>query len=99
MTGMRGMLGRRWREGLARELDAINARGIASLFVFSYGDSGLEYFRLCARPRLVRNRAYGRIRYVVVDGAGHTFSPAEAQRTLRMLLIDFVAQQTREANR
>ena len=94
---MRAMLGGRWQEGLARELDAISARGITSLFVFSHGDPSLEYFRLRASRTLVRRRARGRIRYVVVDGAGHTFSPADAQGTLRMLLNDFVAQQSRAA--
>jgi dienelactone hydrolase len=95
VASVRSLLGGRWREGLARELDVISARGITSLFVFSHGDTGLEYFRLCASATLVRRRAQGRIRYCVVDGAGHTFSPADAQRTLRMLLIDFVAQETR----
>jgi hypothetical protein len=31
------------------------------------------------------------IRHVIVDGAGHTFSPSEAQETYAHLVVDFVS--------
>jgi alpha-beta hydrolase superfamily lysophospholipase len=79
-------------EGLARDLEGTAERGITSLFVFSRGDGGLDYFRLYARPALRRRNVRNRIRYVVVDGAGHTFRPAAAQRALRELLVEFVSR-------
>ena len=80
-----------WRPyGLADDLDAVSARGITSLFVFSRGDDGLEYFRQFGGPSR-RWRRHGHIRHVIVDGAGHTFSPPEAQETLRHLVVDFVS--------
>jgi alpha-beta hydrolase superfamily lysophospholipase len=84
-------------EGLARDLEGIAERGITSLFVFSRGDGGLDYFRLYARPALYRRNVRKRIRYVVVDGAGHTFRPAAAQRALRKLLVEFVESVARRA--
>jgi alpha-beta hydrolase superfamily lysophospholipase len=91
VVGIRSVLGGR-QEGLARELETIDTRGIASLFVFSNGDSGHEYFRL--HGRLSRFRSGSHIRHVVVDGAGHTFGPPAAQLAMRELLLDFLAQQT-----
>jgi alpha-beta hydrolase superfamily lysophospholipase len=76
--------------GLADDLEAVSARGIASLFVFSRGDQGLEYFRQFGGASR-RWRRHGHIRHVIVDGAGHTFSPPEAQETLRHLVVDFVS--------
>jgi alpha-beta hydrolase superfamily lysophospholipase len=85
-------------EGLARDLEGIAGRGITSLFVFSRGDGGLDYFRLYARLALHRRIVRKRIRYSVVDGAGHTFRPAAAQRALRELLVEFVARVTRTSS-
>jgi alpha-beta hydrolase superfamily lysophospholipase len=78
-------------EGLARDLERIAERGITSLFMFSRGDGGLDYFRLYASPALRRLKVRERMRHVVVDGAGHTFRPRAAQRALRELLDEFVA--------
>jgi alpha-beta hydrolase superfamily lysophospholipase len=90
-----GWLGATFRgrllDGLARDLNAISARRITSLFVFSSGDTGLHYFQIHGRPLLRRRQARKRIRHVIVDGAGHTFSPPSAQNTLRELLLDFAA--------
>ena len=77
-------------EGLARDLEDIAERGITSLFVFSRGDGGLDYFQRHANPALRRWQTRERTRRVVVDGAGHTFRPPAAQRALRELLVDFV---------
>jgi hypothetical protein len=79
-------------DGLARDLNAITARGVTSLFVFSSGDTGLDYFQIHGRPILRRRQARQRIRHVVVDGAGHTFSPPSAQDALREILLDFARQ-------
>jgi alpha-beta hydrolase superfamily lysophospholipase len=79
-------------EGLARDLECIAERGITSLFVFSRGDSGLDYFRLYASPALRRRKVRERLRCVVVDGAGHTFRLPSAQRALREILVEFVAR-------
>ncbi len=46
--------GGRLEDGLARDLTGISARGITSLFVFSRGDGGLEYFQLHASAALRR---------------------------------------------
>ena len=78
---------------LARELMAISGRGVTSCFVFSRGDTGLEYFQLCGEPWL-RGAMRDRIQHRVVNGAGHTFSPPAAQRALREILVDFVARLT-----
>jgi alpha-beta hydrolase superfamily lysophospholipase len=86
--------GGRLLDGLARDLNVISARGITTLFVFSRGESGLEYFQLHAGAALRLRRVRQHIRFVVVDGAGHTFTPPAAQQALRQLLIDFVLQQT-----
>jgi alpha-beta hydrolase superfamily lysophospholipase len=83
-------LGGHLLDGLARDLSAISARGIMTLFVFSSGDTGLEYLRLHGSPALRRRELRKRIRHVVVNDAGHTFSPAWAQHALRRLLVDFV---------
>jgi alpha-beta hydrolase superfamily lysophospholipase len=89
-----GVLGDGLPDGLAKDLGMIADRGIKSLFVFSRGDDGLEYFRLHAPPALRRAVVRDLIQHVVVDGAGHSFRPRAAQRALRELLIDFVASQT-----
>ena len=81
-------------DGLARDLDGVCARGIATLFVYSRGDTGLAYFERYATPALRRWKACGRIERVVVEGAGHSFTPPEAQHALRELLFDFVTRQT-----
>lgn len=88
--------GGRLKDGLARDLTGISARGITSLFVFSRGDGGLEYFQLQASAALRRRHAKQRIQHVIVDNAGHTFNPSAAQQELRALLVDFVLHQTRE---
>jgi len=93
MARLRGV-GDALPDGLAKDLGMIADRGIKSLFVFSRGDDGLEYFRLHAPPALRRAVVRDVIQHVVVDGAGHSFRPWAAQRTLRELLIDFVASQT-----
>ena len=99
LKGLAGAaFGGRLVDGLARDLAEINARGITSLFVFSRGDGGLEYFQLHAGTVGRRGRAQ-RISHVIVDDAGHTFNPAEAQHTLRDVLLQFVSDQTREARR
>jgi alpha-beta hydrolase superfamily lysophospholipase len=93
MLGLIGAtFGGRLLDGLARDLNAITARGITSLFVFSSGDNGLEYFRIQGGPALRRRHVRKRIRHIVVDGAGHTFSPPAAQQLLRDVLIDFAVR-------
>jgi pimeloyl-ACP methyl ester carboxylesterase len=86
--------GGRLMEGLARDLNGIRTRGIASLFVFSQGDEGLGYFESCASPALRARQSRKTVGHVVVDGAGHTFSQPEAQRAMREFLIEFVARQS-----
>ena len=81
-------------DALARDLLDVSARGITSLFVFSKGERGLDYFRLRARAILRRRNARERIQYPVVDGADHTFASAAAQQMLREILVDFVARET-----
>ena len=86
--------GGRLIDGFGRELDAISARGITCLFVFSRGDRGLSYFRLYGGAGRRGERRRCGIDHVVVDGAGHTFRPLAAQRELCARLIDFVARQS-----
>jgi alpha-beta hydrolase superfamily lysophospholipase len=81
------------RDGLARDLRRIAERGIRSLFVFSRGDDGLEYFRLHAQPVLESAWARDLVRHVVLDGAGHSLRPRSAQRALGQILTAFVASQ------
>ena len=85
--------GGRLLDGFGRELDAISARGITSLFVFSSGDRSLNYFRLYGAGGSRGQRLRRGIHHVVVPGAGHTFRPLASQRKLRAVLHDFVARQ------
>ena len=89
LTSVNAICGGRLFDGFIRELEAISARNITCLFVFSRGDRGLNYFRLYGGAGR-RGQRRG-IHHVVVDGAGHTFRPLAAQRALRALLNDFVA--------
>ena len=88
-----GVLGDAIPNGLAKDLITIADRKIRSLFIFSRGDDGLEYFQLHAQPALRRAGVRDFVQHVVVEGAGHTFRPRAAQAALRKLLIDFVASQ------
>jgi alpha-beta hydrolase superfamily lysophospholipase len=89
-----GLLGDALPEGLANDLGTIASRGVKSLFVFSRGDDGLQYFQWHAQPALRRARVRDFVQQLVVEGAGHTFRPRAAQQTLRAILIDFVESQT-----
>jgi alpha-beta hydrolase superfamily lysophospholipase len=89
-----GALGHRLFDDLRRDLEAISDRGITSLFVFSRGDRGLSYFRLHGGAARCSRIKAENCRYVVVDGADHTFQPLTAQRTLRDMLVGFVASQS-----
>jgi pimeloyl-ACP methyl ester carboxylesterase len=89
---VRGVLGEAIPNGLAKDLRAIAERRIRSLFIFSSGDYGLAYFEHAAST-LRRAEVREFVRYVVVDGAGHTFRPRAAQATLRELLSDFAASE------
>lgn len=89
-----GALGRPLPDGLASDMCAIANRGIESLFIFSEGDRGLEYFRGHVPPARRRARVRRFIQQIVVEGAGHTFRPTSSQRRLRQLLTDFVAART-----
>jgi alpha-beta hydrolase superfamily lysophospholipase len=89
-----GVLGDALPEGLANDLWTIASRGIRSLFVFSRGDDGLQYFQQHAQPALRRARVRDFVQQLVVEGAGHTFRPRAAQQTLREILIDFVESQS-----
>jgi pimeloyl-ACP methyl ester carboxylesterase len=88
------VLGGAMPEGLANDLWTIAGRGIRSLFVFSRGDDGLQYFQRHAQPALRRARVRDFVQQLVVEGAGHTFRPRAAQQTLREILIDFVESQS-----
>jgi alpha-beta hydrolase superfamily lysophospholipase len=81
-------------DALARDLSDISARGVTSLFVFSNGEPGLDYFRPRARAVLRQRKARRRILYTVVDRADHTFASPAAQQMLRTILVDFVARET-----
>jgi len=94
-----GVLGDAIPNGLAKDLITIADRKIRSLFIFSRGDDGLEYFQLHAQPALRRAGVRDFVQHVVVEGAGHTFRPRAAQAALRKLLIDFVASQDCRADR
>ncbi len=88
-----GVLGDALPEGLASDLCKIASRGIKTLFVFSRGDDGLQYFQWHAQAALRRARVREFVQHLVVDGAGHTFRPRAAQQKLREILIDFVEAQ------
>lgn len=78
------------RGGLATDLAVIAGRGVRTLFVFSRGDFGLDYWQLHWDP--ARAPALGEcIQHVVVDGAGHSFRPRAAQQKLRELLTHFAS--------
>jgi hypothetical protein len=89
-----GVLGDTGADSLAQDLCSIAGRRIRALFVFSHGDDGLAYFELHAQTALRRAGVRQLVQHVVVEGAGHTFRPRAAQRTLRALLVDFVASET-----
>ena len=85
-----GVLGDATPEGLASDLSTIAYRGIKTLFVFSRGDDGFQYFQWHAQSALRRARVRDFVQHQVVEGAGHTFRPRAAQQKLREILIDFV---------
>ena len=87
------VLGGAMPAGLANDLWTIAGRGIRSLFIFSRGEDGLQYFQRHAQPALRRAKVRDFVQHLVVDGAGHTFRPRAAQQTLREILIDFVESQ------
>jgi len=89
-----GVLGDVMPDGVASDLSTISYRGIKTLFVFSRGDDGLQYFQWHAQPALRRARVREFVQHLVVDGAGHTFRTRAAQQKLREILIDFVDSQT-----
>jgi len=89
-TQLAPILATRHVDGLTRDLDRIGTQGITARFVFSSGDAGLEYFQMYARSVLRRRSVADHVSHVVVPGAGHTFSPPEAQQTIRRLLTEFV---------
>jgi pimeloyl-ACP methyl ester carboxylesterase len=93
-----GVLGEALPDGLASDLEKIATRGIASLFVFSSGDDGLQYFQLHAPPALRRACVRNYVQQLVVEGAGHTFRTRIAQQRLRQILIDFVESRTSDIN-
>jgi hypothetical protein len=78
------------RHELAADLDAIARRGVKTLFVFSARDRGLEYFQMFGEPVFRLPHVQEHMRYIVVDGAGHSFRPVHAQESLRALLVEFV---------
>ena len=80
------VLGDGMPEGLAKDLWTIASRGVRSLFVFSHGDNGLQYFQWHAQLALRRARVRDFVQQLVVEGAGHTFRPRAAQQTLRAIL-------------
>jgi alpha-beta hydrolase superfamily lysophospholipase len=84
-----GLLGDAVPEGLANDLCTIAGRGVRTLFVFSGGDDGLQYFQSHAHSALRRPWVREFIQHVVADGAGHTFRPRAAQQKLREILIHF----------
>jgi alpha-beta hydrolase superfamily lysophospholipase len=89
----------RWRpDGLARDLMRIDARRIECLFVFSSGDAGLDYFEQHA-GHLLRRHKVRHVAQLTVEGAGHTFSPPEAQDTLRDVLVEFASQHALRVSR
>jgi pimeloyl-ACP methyl ester carboxylesterase len=99
LTAFQRSLGRPMGDGLATDLQEITARGVPSLFVFSRGDPALDYFQLHGGVALRQRRERDCISHLVVDNAGHSFQPSEAQRALQRVLTDFVAQQTAHAKR
>jgi hypothetical protein len=81
-------------DGLARDLLDISKRGVTSVFVYSRGETGLDYFRLHARAALRGRKARERIEYIEVEGADHTFSSPAAQQMLWKILVDVIARQS-----
>lgn len=86
-----GIFDGRRHDGLAAELNRIRARGVECLFVFSTGDAGLTYFEQHARPALRHKAIREHIKHMIVEGAGHSFSPPEAQQALQDILAAFIS--------
>lgn len=88
---VRGIIRRSPTDGLGGDLRSIADRGIRTMFVFSDGDEGLDYFLSHGAAACVDSRMRKSIQHVVVQGAGHSFRPWAAQLRLREVLMKFVA--------
>ncbi len=88
------VLGDGMPEGLAKDLWTIASRGVQSLFVFSHGDNGLQYFQWHAQLALRRARVRDFVQQLVVEGPATPSGRVLRSRRFAPMLIDFVESQT-----
>jgi alpha-beta hydrolase superfamily lysophospholipase len=90
-TRVSGTLSREPAHPFTRDLNAVAARGVRCLFVFSREDHALPYFRLHAHDALRRSEVRELVNCITVDDAGHTFRRRESQAALTAILGTFVS--------
>jgi len=86
LRNMARRLGLRLPNDLGSQLEAIGARGIRMIFVFSRGEPGIELLKLQGGTSL--RRLSERCRIHIIDNADHVFSKAESRMTLEALLTE-----------
>jgi alpha-beta hydrolase superfamily lysophospholipase len=78
-----------------RAFAAMSERGVESLLAFSFNDGGLDMIEKHLGPEARKLRARTNFRFVVIDGADHTFTPQPSQEALRELIMNHVTRSFR----
>ena len=92
IAGLRDIVARARNEAeplteVARAFRTMSDRGVDSLLIFSFNDGGLDMIEKHLGSDAGRMRDRKNFRLEIVDGADHTFTPIESQRTVRDLIV------------
>jgi alpha-beta hydrolase superfamily lysophospholipase len=74
------------RTEIENAFHAVCQRGVESLLVFSFSDGGIDMIEKHLGRNVGRMSRYKNLRFEIVDGADHTFTPIDAQAALHQLL-------------
>jgi alpha-beta hydrolase superfamily lysophospholipase len=75
---------------LSRDLEAMNARGVRVLMVFTAGELAARYFHTVGGPACEALLAGEGVRLVDIDGGDHTFSSPAAREALFTVLTNYL---------
>ncbi len=74
------------RTEVEKAFHAMCQRGVESLLVFSFSDGGIDMIQKHLGRNVGRMNRYPNLRFEIVDGADHTFTPIDAQAALHKLV-------------
>lgn len=80
------------RTDVERVFRAVSVRGVRSLLVYSSNDGGLDMIEEHLGKGARSMRGQSNFRLEIVEGADHTFTPADAQRRLNELIARFIEE-------